>query len=59
MAIVRAQPGDTNDSIIKKFTRKVIADEILPELMKRKHHMSDSEKRQERIKNRGRIKRTR
>lgn len=54
MAIVKAQPGDTTDSIIRKFSRKVLSEGILAELKDRERHKSDAEKRQERKKLRGR-----
>lgn len=45
MPIVKAGPGDTTDSLIRKFTRKVIAEGILTELKKREFYQKPSEKR--------------
>lgn len=54
MAVVKAQPGDTNDSLIRKFMKKVLAEGILPELKDREFYKSPSVRRQERKKLRGR-----
>lgn len=54
MAVVKAQPGDTTDTLIRKFSRKVLAEGILTELKDREHHKTDAMKRQERRKMRGR-----
>lgn len=54
MAIVKAQPGDTTDTLIRKFSRKVLSEGILAELKDREFHKSDAMKRQERKKMRGR-----
>lgn len=47
MIIVKAQPGDTSDSVIRKFTRKVISEGILLELKKREFYQKPAEKRKE------------
>lgn len=47
MIIVKAQPGDTSDSVIRKFTRKVISEGILIELKKREFYQKPAEKRKE------------
>lgn len=47
MIFVKAQPGDSSDSVIKKFTRKVIADGLLLELKKREFYQKPAEKRKE------------
>ena len=54
MAIVKAQPGDTTDSIIRKFSRKVLSEGILTELKDREYHKKPAVRRQERLKLRGR-----
>ncbi|MBI2036429.1 30S ribosomal protein S21 [Candidatus Microgenomates bacterium] len=54
MAIVRAQPGDTTDSLIRKFSRKVISEGILSELKDREFYKKPAIKRQERLKIRSR-----
>lgn len=45
MPIVKAGPGDSTDSLIRKFTRKVITEGILTELKKREYYQKPSEKR--------------
>ena len=54
MAIVKAQPGDTTDSIIRKFSRKVLSEGILTDLKDREYHKKPAVKRQERLKMRRR-----
>ena len=54
MAIVKAQPGDTTDAIIRKFSRKVLSEGILAELKEREYHKKPAVKRQERLKMRSR-----
>jgi len=54
MAIVKAQPGDTTDSIIRKFSRKVLSEGILAELKDREFYKKPAVRRQERKKLRGR-----
>lgn len=57
MAIVKAQPGDTIDTIIRKFSRKVLSEGILAELKDREYHKKPAIRRQERRKLRGRKRR--
>lgn len=47
MVIVRAQPGDTSDSVIRKFTRKVLNEGILQDLKKKEFYVKPAEKRKE------------
>lgn len=47
MIIVKAAPGDTSDSIIRKFTRKVIAEGLLLELKKKEFYQKPAEVRKE------------
>lgn len=54
MAIVKAQPGDTTDTLIRKFSRKVLSEGILAELKEREFHKKPAVRRQERRKMRGR-----
>lgn len=50
MAIVKAQPGDTTDSLIRKFSRKVLSEGILSELKDREFHKKPAVRRQEKLK---------
>lgn len=46
--IVRRGPNDTTDSLIRKFQKKVVMENVIEEYRDRKYHKTDSEKRQER-----------
>jgi len=47
MVFVKAQLGDTSDSVIRKFTRKVLAEGILQDLKKKEFYQKPAEKRKE------------
>lgn len=47
--IVRRGPGDTDDRLIAKFRKKVLADQILIELKDREFYKPPSVKRKERL----------
>jgi small subunit ribosomal protein S21 len=47
MVFVKAQPGDSSDSLIRKFTRKVLAEGILQDLKKREFYQKPAEVRKE------------
>lgn len=42
MIIVRKMPGDTDDTLIRKFSRKVLNEGILPEAKRRAYHLKPS-----------------
>lgn len=50
MVFVKAQPGDSSDALIRKFTRKVLSEGILQDLKKREYYQKPAEVRK--IKNR-------
>ncbi|MBI3577043.1 30S ribosomal protein S21 [Candidatus Gottesmanbacteria bacterium] len=50
MVFVKAQPGDTSDSLIRKFTRKVLSEGILQDLKKREFYQKPAEVRKEKKK---------
>jgi ribosomal protein S21 len=50
MVFVKAQPGDTSDALIRKFTRKVLSEGILQDLKKREFYQKPAEVRK--VKNR-------
>ncbi len=50
MVFVRSQPGDTSDSLIRKFTRKVLTEGILQDLKKREFYQKPAEVRKEKNK---------
>lgn len=47
MIFVKAQPGDTSDSVIRKFTKKVIAEGLLLEFKKKEFYQKPAEVRKE------------
>ncbi len=47
MVFVKAQPGDTSDSLIRKFIRKVLSEGILQDLKKREFYQKPAEVRKE------------
>lgn len=47
MIFVKAGPGDTTDSLIRKFTRKVINEGLLLEFKKKEFYQKPAEKRKE------------
>ena len=50
MIVVRAQPGDTSDSLIRKFSKKVLMEGVLQELRKREFYQKPAEIRKEKAK---------
>lgn len=50
MVFVKAQPGDTSDALIRKFTRKVLTEGILQDLKKREFYQKPAEVRKEKKK---------
>lgn len=46
---VYAQPGESVDSLIRKFNKKVQSEGILQEIKKREHYLKPSLKRQQKI----------
>ncbi|MBI2028851.1 30S ribosomal protein S21 [Candidatus Gottesmanbacteria bacterium] len=50
MTYVKAEPGESSDSLIRKFTRKVMNDGILLELKEKEFYKKPSEKKKEKLK---------
>lgn len=46
--IVKAQPGQSNDQVIKQFQKRVVLENVVQEYRDRQYHKTESEKRQER-----------
>ncbi len=46
---VVAQPGESVDSLIRKFNKKVQSEGILQEVKKREHYLKPSLKRQQKL----------
>lgn len=42
MVIVRKMPGDNDDSLIRKFQRRVLSEGIIPEAKRREFHLKPS-----------------
>lgn len=47
MVFVKAQPGDSSDSLIRKFTRKVLTEGVLQDLKKREFYQKPAEVKKE------------
>jgi small subunit ribosomal protein S21 len=47
MVFVKAQPGDTSDSLIRKFIRKVLNEGIIQELKDKEFYVKPAERRKE------------
>ena len=47
MVVVKASPGDTNDSLIRKFSKKVLNEGLLIEMKKREFYQKPALLRKE------------
>lgn len=50
--VVRKKPGQSDDKLIADFRKKILADDVIPEIKDREFHKKPSVLRQERIKQR-------
>ena len=50
MVVVKAQPGESSDQLIRKFSKKVALSGLLQEVAKREFYMKPSELRKEKAK---------
>ncbi|OGY18251.1 MAG: 30S ribosomal protein S21 [Candidatus Chisholmbacteria bacterium RIFCSPLOWO2_01_FULL_50_28] len=48
--IVKAKPDETPDSVIRRFKKKVLQNQVLTEVRRREYYMKPSEERKERKK---------
>lgn len=55
--VVKAKADESVDSLLRRFKKQVIVDEILPEVREREHYKSPSERRKEQRKERERLQR--
>lgn len=55
--VVRKKPGQSDDKLIADFRKKVLNDDILPELKKREFYRKPSVIKQEKIKERRKTRR--
>lgn len=42
MVVVKKMPGDSDDTLIRKFSRKVLQEGIIPEAKRREFHLKPS-----------------
>lgn len=49
MVFVKKMPGDSDDALIRKFSRKVMDSGIIPEAKRRKFHLKPSLARKQKI----------
>ncbi len=50
MVVVKAQPGQTSDQIVRAFQKKVLNENILDELKKREYYQKPALRRKEKAK---------
>ena len=58
MVVVKKMPGDSDDSLIRKFSRKVMNEGILQEAKRRKFYLKPSLARKQKKEDARRMKRT-
>lgn len=46
--IIRRGPNDTTDSVIRKFQKKIVLENVIAEYRDLEYHKTESQKRQER-----------
>jgi len=54
--VVRKKPGQTDDRLIADFRKKVLADDLINEVKEREFHRKPSQIKQEKLKERKRLK---
>lgn len=50
MVVVKAQPGQTSDQVVRAFQKKVLNENILDELKKREYYQKPALRRKEKAK---------
>lgn len=50
MVVVKAQPGDSTDAVIRKFMRKVLSEGVLQDLKRKEFYQKPAEIRKEKKK---------
>jgi len=56
--IVKAGPTDSNDQLIRKFKKKILANDVLSEIKKREYYKKPSVEKKEKLKELKRKKRS-
>ena len=57
MVVVKKQPGDSDESLIRKFSRKVMSEGILQEAKRREFYLKPSQARKQKEQDERRAKR--
>lgn len=57
MVVVKKQPGDSDDSLIRKFSRKVMSEGILQEAKRREFYLKPSQAKKQKEQDARRAKR--
>lgn len=57
MVVVKKMPGDSDESLIRKFSRKVMSEGILQEAKRREFYLKPSQARKQKIQDERRAKR--
>lgn len=57
--VVKAQPGDSADQVIRKFKKKILQDQLLTELKEREYYKKPSLKKKEKMSEFKRLKKRR
>ncbi len=57
--VIKAQPGDTADQIIRKFKKKILQDQLLTELKDREFYKKPSIRKKEKLSEFKRLKKRR
>ena len=47
--VVKAQPGDSADNVIRKFKKKILQSQLLTQLKDREHYKKPSVKKKEKL----------
>ncbi|MBU1085813.1 MAG: 30S ribosomal protein S21 [Candidatus Beckwithbacteria bacterium] len=47
--VVKAQPGDSSDQVIRKFKKKILQSQLLTQLKEREFHKKPSVKKKEKM----------
>jgi len=57
MVVVKKMPGDSDDSLIRKFSRKVMSEGILQEAKRREFYLKPSQARKQKVQDERRARR--
>jgi ribosomal protein S21 len=57
MVVVKKMPGDSDEALIRKFSRKVMAEGILQDAKRREFYLKPSQARKQKIQDERRMKR--